>query len=166
MNHIEYLKRMQSYLKNPLYISLLIFSLVTLLLLWPSQKATPHKEDSLPSVDTLIPPGFVLIPIEIENYQALDSVLGQYGVVDLYVTSHQGVASKSPLVRAIQILRAPLNPSQFAVLSPQPQAHKIASHPGTFTVVIQNPEEQGTDFAKTPQQRVKRTIVYEQNQGD
>jgi hypothetical protein len=36
---------------------------------------------------TFIPAGYVLVPIEVANFEALDSILGQFGIVDLYARS-------------------------------------------------------------------------------
>src|SRR4051812_35626944 len=59
-------------------------------------------------IDTLIPAGFVIIPIDVQNYESLDSLLGKFGVGDLF----KGEGKNGRLVaRNIRILRAPKNPS-------------------------------------------------------
>lgn len=104
-------------------------------------------------VDTFIPLGYVLIPIEVQNYESLDSILGSYGIVDLYSVNAAGVRSKSAVVRGIKILRAPLNPNHFAVLSPEARAAQIVGAGSTFNVVVQNPKAVGTKFVDVPSQQ-------------
>jgi hypothetical protein len=63
---------------------------------WPSSEKTP---DAAPvAFDTHIPKGFVLIPIEVQNYESLDSILGRFGVVDLYIGSSTEAAGPGRLV--------------------------------------------------------------------
>lgn len=108
------------------------------------------------TADTYIPSGFVLVPIEIQNIEGLDSILGQFGVVDLFLPGHEGLSRGRLVARRLKILRAPLNPSQFAVLAPEGQAPDIVRHEGPFIVVIQNPKESGTRIVK---QKVRRSRI-------
>jgi hypothetical protein len=92
------------------------------------------------SVDTLIPAGMVLVPIEIQNLDSLDSLLGQNGVVDLYATAETGGPSKR-VARQVGIYRAPLNPRQFAVLVRDAEAPSLVRTTRPFFVVMQNPKQ-------------------------
>lgn len=95
------------------------------------------------SVDTLIPAGFVIIPIDVQNYESLDSLLGKYGVGDLF----KGDGKNGRLVaRNIRILRAPKNPSHFAVLAPEAEASSILSSEGNFYVALKGPHQGGTQI--------------------
>jgi hypothetical protein len=112
-------------------------------------------------VDTHIPKGFVLIPIEVQNYEALDSILGRYGIVDLYQAAGPADGGVQRLVaRNVRLLRAPQNPSHFAVLVPETDAHDVLRHGGLFTVTIKRPGRDGTQFVKE-EMKPKRSIVYE-----
>lgn len=117
----------------------------------------PVKTDS--SADTHIPRGFVLIPIEAQNYEALDSVLGRFGVVDLY-QGVKGAADQRLVARNVRLLRAPHNPSHFAVLVPESEASHVLRQGGVFTVIVKRRSESGTEFVKETS-RGRRSIVYE-----
>ena len=124
---------------------------------------TPDVE----AVDTFIPAGFVLVPIEVVNYESLDSVLGRYGVVDLFKTDPQTGERSEKVAARVRILRAPRNPSQFAVLAPESQSQRLVKHGGGFYVVIQNPKQTGTTFEmKMNPQSKKRKRRIEVELGD
>jgi hypothetical protein len=112
-----------------------------------------HAQVEAASVDTLIPAGFILIPIEVQNYESLDSLLGQYGVVDLF----RGEGGKGTLVaRNIKILRAPQNPAHFAVLAPENEATRILSQQGSFYVALKRPNEVGTHIVNDSSHSARR----------
>src|SRR4051812_7351936 len=76
-----------------------------------------HTAEDPETASTLIPAGFVLVPIEVANYESLDSILGNFGVVDLYIPSDDPKKRALKIAERLKILRAPLNPSHFAVLA-------------------------------------------------
>ena len=139
---------------------LIVFALISLIpafaTLWPS---APVAGGPVDSVDTHIPKGFVLIPIEVQNYEALDSILGRFGLVDLFIAGEKGL-SQQPVAVNVRLLRAPQNPSRFAVLVPEAEASKILSHSGSYAVIVKRPGPGGTEFVKQ-QIKPKRKIVYE-----
>lgn len=102
----------------------------------------PENSEREISADTFIPKGYVLIPLELHNAESLTGLLGEVGgVVDLYTTGSEfkntlKVASK------VKLLRAPLNPQQFAVLMNEKQSSNFLKHLGPFVAVVQNPQEQ------------------------
>lgn len=98
---------------------------------------------------TFIPDGFVLVPIEIANYEALDSILGNHGVVDLYKPNENPSLPPVKVAERVKILRAPLNPQRFAVLAPESESPGLVSHQGAFTVAVQNPKNTDTKFVSS-----------------
>ncbi len=86
------------------------------------------------SADTYIPEGFVLVPIEIQNSESFSSLIGDFAVVDLFRGPHS-----QPVGRRLKMLRAPLNPQQFAVLVPEAEVSSLLQNAGAFWVAIQNP---------------------------
>lgn len=112
-------------------------------------------------VDTYIPKGFVLVPIEVQNYEALDSILGQFGVVDLFQSASPENPGQHLVARNVRILRAPQNPSHFAILVQEGEVGIVLKNTGPFTVVVRRPEKNGTEFVKEDERPVLRTIVYE-----
>lgn len=115
-----------------------------------SSSTLPTTEAAAAS--TFIPDGYVLVPIDVQNPEALDSILGPYGVVDLFTGGMEGRPSRQ-IARRIKILRAPLNPNHFAVLAPENEAPNLVRESGPVTVVIQNPRTIGTDFVKAKGKR-------------
>ncbi|MES2770013.1 MAG: hypothetical protein V4596_12785 [Bdellovibrionota bacterium] len=112
------------------------------------------------SVDTYIPEGMTLIPIEIQNIEALKNILGDFGVVDLYLPSFEENRAPKKIASGIKIMRAPLNPDVFAVLVLEENAPQIAQHPGAFFVTVLNPKTQKTRFNKDKKQ-LRTQIVTE-----
>lgn len=109
-------------------------------------------------VDTLIPRGFVLVPIEIQNYEALDSIIGRFGVVDLF---QSGAGETRELVaKNVRILRAPQNPTQFAVLVREAEVSQILKNGGVYTVIVKRPEQSGSELVKAAKTK-RRKIVYD-----
>lgn len=152
-----------------LYSGAFLFSLFSFFLTQkkPSSKSpSPLFSQRQESLDTFIPRGFVLIPIEIENQNALENTLGEYGVVDLYASSHSDPSQFQLIVKNIQILRSSYPPYEFAVMSPEEKAKFILQFNGAFKVTIKNPQKTGTYFeaAVKKHQNIgnKRKIVVDQ----
>ncbi len=87
--------------------------------------------------DTLLPKGFILYPIRLENIDAIKGVIDQYGVIDVYTSSKNGQKSKKILSK-VKIMQAPFNPNEYAILIPDYLSQTIMSEPGPFSGVIQN----------------------------
>jgi hypothetical protein len=88
--------------------------------------------------DTLIPKGFVLVPIELANLNAVASLINQFGVIDLYGGNSE--SNSVQIASRIKILRAPLNPDQYAVLVTEDLSKQIMRFKGPFWAVVQNRE--------------------------
>lgn len=122
---------------------ILIISFAGLLGLWgilsvknggTSDESAPEKNKTL-YADTLIPKGFVLIPIELANADAVSGLIDQFGVVDLY----SGPENSSLLVASkVKILRAPLNPNKYAVMVSETFSHDLMKIKGPLSAVVQN----------------------------
>ncbi|UXR64347.1 hypothetical protein EZJ49_14860 [Bdellovibrio bacteriovorus] len=115
-----------------------------------------EKEDvlqALPSpasVDTYIPRGFVLVPLEISNAESLASLVGDMGgVVDLYLASNDRQKGGLKVGSKLKLLRAPLNPEQYAVLVKDTESSRLLGFNGPFLAVVQNPDEKGTEVTSS-----------------
>ena len=122
---------------------ILIISFVVLLVAWGvlSVKNKSADEESPPEknktfyADTLIPKGFVLIPIDLANVEAVAGLIDQFGVVDLY----SGPENNSVLVASrVKILRAPLNQNKYAVMVPEASSQELMKIKGPLLAVVQN----------------------------
>lgn len=117
---------------------------------------TVPSEAKTVSIDTHIPRGFVLVPVEILNYEALDSIFGRYGVVDLY-SGQPDLPTQTLVARNVRMLRAPQNPSHFAVLVRESETSRLLSRGNAFTVIVKPTDGHGTEFVNT---KPKRRIIY------
>jgi hypothetical protein len=140
-----------------LVVAFVILGGLTLLL---DQKPSKAQSVDPTSVDTYIPEGMTLVPIEIQNIEALKSVLGNFGVIDLYLPSFEGNQPPKKIASGVKIMRAPLNPDVFAVLVREENAPQIAQHPGAFFVTVLNPKTQKSKFNKD-QKQLRTQIVTE-----
>ena len=91
------------------------------------------------SADVSIPAGFVLVPIQVSNFESLDSILGLEGVVDLFLPSADGGGRARKVAERVRILRSPVDASHFAVLIPEAESRRLVSQTGAFFVAVQNP---------------------------
>ncbi|MGZ3721304.1 MAG: hypothetical protein ACXVA9_00155, partial [Bdellovibrionales bacterium] len=130
--------------------------------IWNS--GAPAAEDTVKAnraqVDTFIPKGFVLVPIDVQNYEALDSILGKFGVVDLFQSGSMEKPQQRLVARNVRILRAPQNPSHFAILVQESEVGGILKNNTPFFVIVKHPEKTGTEFVKG-EVSTRRSIVYE-----
>ncbi len=118
-----------------LVISFALFLIIYLTL----NKKTSEKTTTPPSpfyADTIIPKGFVLVPIEIANIQALSGLIDEFGVIDLYGGESQEKSVQ--LASHVKILKAPLNPSQYAVMVTEELSQEIMRFKGPYWAVVQN----------------------------
>ncbi len=158
MNYLEIYKKYKEWILFSAFflIVILLYSCVHR----DSKKEAPVRAESTDGVDLLIPEGQSLVPIEVTNYETLDSLLGSYGVVDLFFVDPTKPETGKKIASMVKILRAPKNPSHFAVLVPARLAQHILQYQGPFTVSVQNPKFQtGTLFEKRTTR--KSRIVYE-----
>ena len=102
-----------------------IFLLFCATMAWLVETGVSQKvQDSEPeAIDTFIPRGFVLVPIEIQNLASLDSIVGQFGVIDLYPEGET-----TPVGHNLKLIRSPRDPSQFAVMVSEQDSREIVKH--------------------------------------
>jgi hypothetical protein len=157
---IQYWQKLS--MENRILASTGALSLLTILCMSLIHSEAPQipSTGAGPGVDTLIPRGFVLVPIEVENYEALDSILGKFGFVDLFQGAADGSGKQKMVARNVRILRAPQNPSHFAILIRESETDQILGRGGSFTVIVKSSSARGTEFVKTSK-RKQRQIIYE-----
>ncbi len=105
---------------------------------WLMNSKTPEAQEPEKAVtaDTMIPPGFVLVPIEISNIAAVAALIDQFGVIDLYGGNSE--ANAVQIASRVKVLRAPLNPRQYAVMVSESLSKEIMTFKGPFWAVVQN----------------------------
>lgn len=87
--------------------------------------------------DTFIPAGFVLVPIQLENTEAVSGLIDRFAVVDVYAINPSTQLNEL-VAEKVKMLRAPLDPNQFAVLLQDEKARELLQLNGRFSVVLQN----------------------------
>lgn len=161
----NFLSKLKSLWSEKMTTFAVIFAVVVsalLAIIWdqrepPANQSPVQKDEG--SADTFIPKDFVLVPIEVQNYDSLDSILGNFGVVDLFVPSVSPQEKPRLVARRVKILRAPLNPAKFAVLTPEKDASRIVQTSQPLFVVVQNPNRNGMEIVKAKAQRKSRVLV-------
>ena len=138
----------------------LIFILLSLFFTFLQNKDKNTKIPNTQNLDTYIPEGFVLVPIELSNGSSLDGLLASKGVVDLY-TGDPVRQKAEKAATAVKIIRSPRNPSYFAVLVPENKAPLLIKRFQPFHAVIQNPEQNKKTTIQPVNKQNKRAIVIE-----
>lgn len=147
MGQTKFKDKWNLFWKDPIYrwlfismVGLFSFAVVTEFFHTPQ---TPTK-NSYDTVDTVIPAGYVLVPIELQNAETMSSLIGEFAIVDLYTVSLESRTGKGQRVgQRLRLLRAPLNPQLFAVLVPENETKQVLETPGPFVAVIQNRAQAG-----------------------
>lgn len=106
--------------------------------LFPSPEAA--EEPPPVHADSLVPEGHVLVPIEVANMEALESLVGPFGMVDLYAPGEEGKALRKVGSR-MKMVRSPEQPSFISLLVPEKDALKLLTEEGPFRVTVLNPSE-------------------------
>ncbi len=144
--------------------AVLFFFVLGLISLWISYYPVEKNQDNdVPkleneSVDTYIPKGFVLVPLDLSNLESLNSFIGQAGVVDLY-KSRDGQKGTRIATR-VKIIRAPLNPQLFAALVPEERSSDLLNYNESLFAVVQNKSESSGSI-HSQKTMSKKSIIYQ-----
>ena len=107
-------------------------------------------------VSDMIPPNFVMIPIELENHSAISSLIPSHGVVDLYQDSAD-LSQPYRIAKAVRIVRSPAD--RFTVLIPENKAGDFVRTQSVFHAVVQNSRKSDSQITPIPLQK-KRIITF------
>lgn len=143
-----------------IWLVLIVISLVFTILQHTDK--TKERKD-MQNLDTYIPEGFVLVPIELSNSASLAGLLENKGVVDLY-TGDPTQRQAEKAATAVKIIRSPRNPSYFAVLVPENKAPFLIQRFQPFHAVIQNPTQKQKTRISPLNKKRKRNIIIELDQ--
>lgn len=113
------------------------------------------------NLDSLVPKGFVLMPIEISNAQDIKNIIGSYGVVDLYAYSKTTMLPEKLVASYLKVIPPTTEEGAFTALVPKKSAIYLFDYTEGFYAVIQNPEKTGSKIYK--KQKNKSLIVIEEN---
>ena len=138
----------------------LVLILLSLFFTFLQQADKKKESEGVQNLDTYIPEGFVLVPVELSNGPSLDGLLEHRGIVDLYTGDIlKQYAEKA--AEAVKIIRSPQNPSYFAVLIPEEKAPLLIQRFQAFHAVIQNSGQKKETKIYPVSKKKKRAIVIE-----
>ena len=122
--------------------------------------STPVKQvaefDNNSEASTVIPAGFILVPLDIINLEAIKSSFQHSSRADVYSSKKEKIASD------LELLQAPLNENQFGVLveeSLSPQRVGPLLQPVYIT--LRSPSRPSSDQTKNPTSVVNSQIERE-----
>lgn len=123
------------------------------------KKQIPEAAASTPmSIDTLIPPGLALVPLELANGPTLSSLFSDFAIVDLFETSEDGKKVHRKVGQRLRLIRSHSDPEKMAVLVPKGQEVKLLQFKNPLFAVLQNPsqlEEANLPTYKTAPSRIQ-----------
>lgn len=136
---------------------LVVFGLLALFSLFFSWiHTTNNKEEKVVfQVSDNIPLGFVMVPIELENYEAVSDLISSHGVVDLYYKPEY-LSIPHKFAQAVRAVR--LQTGRFSVLIPEDEVSFFLKSSLMFHAVVQNPNATGSRILRP---RKKRSITVE-----
>ncbi len=123
-----------------------------------SEKPTNIKSD-FESYDELLPEGQSLVPIEVNNVEALAGVLGHQGVVDIFAIN-PATNRQIRIARYVKVVRSPENYQQLSVLIEDDSTDAIMQYPGPFTLVVQK-QKSNAQRMKKSRRKEKINVSYE-----
>lgn len=119
-------------------------------------KSEKQVQKNLESIDTIIPKGHSLIPIEIQNKEALETMMGPYAIIDLFTFNSSENTKGKRIANAVKLLRAPLDHQQFGILITDEEAQNVLLSNGPYFVVLKSPNEKKKTNNKIA--KIKTTI--------
>lgn len=114
-----------------------------------SSRPPAGTTEAADSLETFIPKGHLLIPIEVANSERLEGVLGQNGIVDLYQPSENPGGRAKLVGKRLRLLRAPMNPQAFAVLLRDSEVDRFLATQGPYIASIRPMKESAHEVARS-----------------
>ena len=153
MKYVETIKK-----NKHLLIAFLFLAVISI-----SQHFFYKDKDQTPAPEpmdatTMIPRDHVLVPVDFSNFESLNALIKDYGIIDLYKTSDFGNKSKR-VAQKVKVIRAPYNPNLFAVLVHDSVAQDLMKESGPFWGAIQNTNTPSGEIKKASESKIKNVQV-------
>jgi hypothetical protein len=151
--------RIRSIDKNTrLALVFVLIATVFALMMKSDNSASPQDSAQVASseqeLDTFIPSGFSLVPIEVINSNGLDSILGRYGMVDLFLENQ-----KTAIMKNVRLIRGIRHDGTWAVLVPSQFVQDLLGAGGRFLVSIRSRNNQNSQMIQKSH-KTRRAITY------
>jgi len=142
--------------KSMLGIALIVSCLLSLII----NSNRPKETDGVPeflyeNLEVFLPDDHVLFPVEAENFDSLDSLLGAKAFVKVFSSSTNKLIAEN-----IKVLRAPKAPDQLAFVIPVNIAKKLVQKGPIFKLIIQKSTKQKAKMTNSPQLNKKTLTTY------
>lgn len=108
-------------------------------------------------ISSMIPDGFVMVPVNLENHESVTGLIQIYAVVDLYHKSHSQL-SPHKIAGAVRIIRTQTD--QFSVLIPEEKVAPFIQSQYNLYAVIQNHKIKNSEIYPMKKKK-KRFIIFE-----
>jgi hypothetical protein len=130
-------------------IVIIIIVLISIYLASRSEEKTSKAPNTPADLTTYIPDGFVLVPLEIVNQEAISGMIQNFALVDLF-TPNTAEKKGRKVATNLKLIRAPLNKDLFGVLIPNNEVSQVVSSSESFFVAIRNPTQQNSESFTKP----------------
>lgn len=142
--------------RSPKWFLIAAAILMLMLLVKPKSESNQKTSPVLPpSADTYIPAGYVLVPVQLVNQASIDSLIGGYTVVDIYLAGEHLEKTRRLIAQDVRMIRAPLDPNQFGVLMDENNQEMIEKLSQPIFAVLKNPKTQkNMSTVKSTQRRI------------
>jgi len=164
MEKINDLLKNEFYIKNKMTIwTFLFLSMIVLTRIIVgsnSEKMNNEEFRDSENFSTFIPKGYSLVPIDVVNYKSLDSVLGQFGTVDVFTkNTSQKSSTLVKLASNVKALRSQAESSNIAVLVPTEAVLLLLSQTEGLFLALSSSENSGTIIEKPLRKFSNRKII-------
>jgi hypothetical protein len=148
-------------LKKPYWIGLVFIALVLFQsinsLLTPI--ATARK---IEAIDTIVPVGYVLVPLTLVNIESIESMIGDKTLIDIYSTGDDsdGSRGKHLVATHLPLIRSTLEASQVAVLVEEQDQATIKALTNPVFAVVKSPNSKKEIITKSIKKLKSNPIFY------
>lgn len=142
--------------RSPKWFLITAAILMVAILVKPKSESIEKTSPVRPlSADTYIPGGFVLVPVQLVNQASIDSLIGSFTIVDIYLAGEQLEKTRKLVAQDVRMIRAPLDPNQFGVLMDENNQEMIEKLSQPIFAVLKNPNSQkNMSTVKSSQRRI------------
>lgn len=136
-------------LKKPYWIGLVFIALILFQII--NSLLTPIAATrKVESIDTIVPVGYVLVPLTLVNIESIESMIGDKTLIDIYSIGDDsdGVHGKHLVATHLPLIRSTLESSQVAVLVEEHDQTTIKALTNPVFAVVKSPNSKKEPIIK------------------